>query len=630
MTYQSTYMMADSSFDDPQNMPETDTTASGELSAAELAHQQALKYGEDLRRIYLAEKAKRQELQLTNQLLNAVFDSTPDGLVVLDDDLNVQQANPVFLQFIEARADEVVQQPLTEVIPSAPLMDWLRTMSGERTGRAQLEFNLEMPIRRSLVANVARLEAGPQQGWVLTLHDQTERKQLEYQKIEFINIASHELRTPLASLVGLSELLVEILDEEEVGDLEVYIRGMHEASIRLAGIVDELVNFTQLSEGSLQPSDTTTASLSGLIADIVDQLEPQAEEKGISLTIDPSDGGMELHLNVVLLRAALHQLILNGINFNKPGGSVHVETIRSNGEVSIHVSDTGIGIPQSEIETIFQPFFQVEDHNTRHVGGLGLGLSIVQHAVSQLSGSLSVDSTLGEGSTFVLTLPIEQPTPGNVVAEMQAKLDASHKQSLAYARDIRALYDKLQQHFIETLRAITEALEARDDYLRGHTERVTQLAVEIGREMSLSSQQLESLELGSRVHDIGKIGMPDAVLYEADGLPEREYAIRYHVDRGEQILSPLEFLEDALPIALSHHARYDGQGYPDGLSGEDIPLGARILAVANDFDIMTSPRPHRVPLPREEAMATIRAGAGTEWDPNVVQAFLKVMDHGEA
>jgi putative two-component system response regulator len=250
--------------------------------------------------------------------------------------------------------------------------------------------------------------------------------------------------------------------------------------------------------------------------------------------------------------------------------------------------------------------------------------------VSQLSGTLSVDSTLGEGTTFALTIPIEQPTPGSVVTEMQAKLDASHKQSLAYARDIRTLYEKLQQHFIETLHAITEALEARDDYLRGHTERVTQLALDIGREMDLSAQQLESLELGSRVHDIGKIGMPDAVLYEADGLPDREYAIRYHVDRGEQILSPLEFLEDALPIALSHHARFDGQGYPDGLSGLDIPLGGRILAVANDFDIMTSPRPHRTPLPREEALATIRAGAGSEWDPDVVQAFLKVMDRSDA
>lgn len=609
---------------DPQEQPEN--SAANELSEAELAHQQALKYGEDLRRVYLAEKAKRQELQLTNQLLNAVFASTPDGLAVLDENLIVQQANPVFLHLVEMPADAVIGRPLADIEPLRDMLDVLHNAAPSGLENAQFELNVETPVKRSLLVSIAGLTAGQLKGWVLALQDQTERKRLEYQKIEFVNIAAHELRTPLATIIGLSELVLESIEDDFDPELRECLTGIHNSGYRLAYIVDELLAFAQITQGSLDDAGSSEFNLSDLLSDIIEELKPQAQEKQVSMHFDPASEQVEMACNRVLLRAALYQLILNGINFNKPGGSVWARVNVQDDAVQIEIEDNGLGIPQAEIDTIFQPFFQVEEHSIRRVGGLGLGLPIVNRAIAQLGGRLAVESALNEGTTFRLSLPTHQPNEGDLTPEMRARLERTHSQSLIYARDVRQLYQHLQGHFVETLAMITSALEARDGFQQGHSERVTALAMAIGREMGLPEHGLQSLEIAARIHDIGKIAMPDRALYEAHGQPEHRDAIMQHVEAGRRILTPLRFLADVLPIALAHHERYDGQGLPDGLAGEAIPLGARIIAVANDYDIMTSPRPNRPALPPAEAREVIRAGAGAEWDPRVVEAFLRVVE----
>ncbi|HPV07092.1 MAG TPA: ATP-binding protein [Aggregatilineales bacterium] len=609
---------------DPREQPENPTA--NELSEAELAHKQALKYGEDLRRVYLAEKAKRQELQLANQLLNAVFASTPHGLAALDENLIIQQANPVFLRLLEMPAEAVIGRPLADIKPLRDVLEVLHNAAPSELQNAQFELDIETPVKRSLLVNIAELTAGQLKGWSLTLQDQTERKRLEYQKIEFVNIAAHELRTPLATLIGLSELVLESIEDDFDPELRECLTGIHSSGYRLAHIVDELLAFAQITQGSLHDADSGAFNLAVLLGDIVDELEPQAQQKQVSMHFDPASAQVEMTCNRVLLRAALYQLLLNAINFNKPGGSVWVRVSVQGDTVQIEIEDNGLGIPQAEIDAIFQPFFQVEEHSIRHVGGLGLGLPIVNHAIAQLGGKMTVESALNEGTTFRLSLPVHQPEASGLTPQMRARLASTHQQSLIYARDVRRLYQQLEEHFLETLTMIIAALEARDDFHMGHSERVTALARAIGREMGLPEQELQSLEIAARIHDIGKIAMPDRALYEAYEQPEHRDAIMQHIEAGRRILTPLRFLADVLPIALAHHERYDGQGLPDGLAGEAIPLGARIIAVANDYDIMTSPRPHRPALSPDEAREVIRAGAGTKWDPHVVEAFLRVVE----
>ncbi len=596
-----------------------------ELSAVELAYQQALKYGQDLRRIYLAEKAKRQELELTNQLLSAVFASTPDGLVVLDDALVIQSANPVFHQLVEKANGTLEGQPLEQVLPAPQLITALRGLSTEPSAQAQIEFDFDLPVKRSLLANFARLDAGQQRGWVLVLRDQTEHKRLEYQKTEFINIAAHELRTPLSSLIGLSELLWEYLHESDDEDTVQCVDGIRRSGHRLSGVVDQLIAFTQLTEGSLKPGRITEFYPHDLVLDIISELQPHADEKQVTLHLDDQMPQVSMLTNAVLLRAALVQLIMNGINFNQAGGKVTILLERKDDQVFIQIIDTGIGIPQTEIATIFEPFFQVDEHSTRRVGGLGLGLPIVEHAVLLLGGVLSVDSTLGSGARFQLALPLWQPISDNQIADLQARLEASHQQSLAYARDIRTLYEQLRSNLLDTLATLASTLEARDEHLRGHSERVAGLALRVARQMGYTEQEQRRLEIAARVHEIGKIGLPDAKLHTLDDAEGSDPATVPYIDLERRILEPLTMIRPVVTIALAHHERYDGQGYPGGLAGEAIPHGARILAVANAYDRLTSPRPNYTALPPAQALETIQAESGTRWDPAVVEALVKAL-----
>jgi len=145
--------------------------------------------------------------------------------------------------------------------------------------------------------------------------------------------------------------------------------------------------------------------------------------------------------------------------------------------------------------------------------------------------------------------------------------------------------------------------------------------------MDYSSRDLRTLEIAGRIHDIGKIGVRDAVLNKPGRLTDEEYElIKSHVIIGPKLVEGLDFLQNAAPIAFAHHERWDGKGYPQALAGEDIPLGGRIMAVADAYDAMTSDRPYRKGMPMEKAMQILRDGAGTQWDARIVDVFLGTLD----
>jgi HD-GYP domain-containing protein (c-di-GMP phosphodiesterase class II) len=181
------------------------------------------------------------------------------------------------------------------------------------------------------------------------------------------------------------------------------------------------------------------------------------------------------------------------------------------------------------------------------------------------------------------------------------------------------------------IQSLAKALEARDPYTAGHSERVGELSVRIGIEMGLAGEQLEALRIGASLHDIGKIGIPDTVLQKPAPLTGGErIGIRTHPTMGARILEPVAFLAAHLPIVAMHHERPDGLGYPAGLVGSCIPLPARIVHLADAFDAMTSDRPYRPGRPPREARDEIVRGRGTEFDGEVVDAFLRVVDRATA
>ena len=184
-----------------------------------------------------------------------------------------------------------------------------------------------------------------------------------------------------------------------------------------------------------------------------------------------------------------------------------------------------------------------------------------------------------------------------------------------------------EELFLASLQSLAEALEVKDAYTWGHSTRVSQYAMAIARELHMEPGLLEQLELGSRLHDIGKIGVRESVLNKDGPLTEAEYAhVMEHPVIGWRLLAPLlREMPVALAVVRSHHERFDGRGTPDRLCSVDIPLAARITAVADSFDAMTSGRPYRAGMPVADALAELRRCAGTQFDPQCVQAFEQAL-----
>jgi len=180
------------------------------------------------------------------------------------------------------------------------------------------------------------------------------------------------------------------------------------------------------------------------------------------------------------------------------------------------------------------------------------------------------------------------------------------------------------------LAALSQAIETRDPYTRGHSQRVSLLAQVVARRLGWRSARLGAVRLGALLHDVGKLNLDQAVLSKPGPLDEREFVeIKRHPLAGARLIRGFEALRPALPYILFHHERWDGAGYPTGRSHEQIPLGARIVAVVDAFDAMISIRPYRAALPVRSAIAEVNDGAGTQFDPGVVRAFLAVWREGE-
>ncbi|HEY7063143.1 MAG TPA: HD domain-containing phosphohydrolase [Chloroflexota bacterium] len=203
------------------------------------------------------------------------------------------------------------------------------------------------------------------------------------------------------------------------------------------------------------------------------------------------------------------------------------------------------------------------------------------------------------------------------------------QQLLAYARDlnqsleqVRRVYSELERSYLQTIEALAAALDARDSATEGHCQRVTGCTLIMAEHFGIQGAELTALHYGAALHDIGKIGIPDAILRKPGRLTEEEWALmRQHPELGERIIVGIEFLRSAIPVVLHHHERWDGAGYPAGQAGEAIPLGARIFMVSDAFDAMISNRPYRRGMPYDQALREIRHMSGKQFDPAVVEAF---------
>jgi putative nucleotidyltransferase with HDIG domain len=257
----------------------------------------------------------------------------------------------------------------------------------------------------------------------------------------------------------------------------------------------------------------------------------------------------------------------------------------------------------------------------------------------------SIDAHLPEGESFVSYYAVPLVAKGQVKGVLEvfhrSRLDAQSEWldflealagQAAIAIDNASMFDDLQHSNIElalaydtTLEGWSRALDLRDHETEGHTQRVTEMTVRLARAMGVPDAELVHVRRGALLHDIGKMGIPDSVLLKPGPLTDEEWDImRLHPVHAYNLLAPISFLRPALDIPHCHHEKWDGTGYPRGLKGEQIPMAARIFAVADVWDALTSDRPYRPARPREWVLEHIKSQAGTHFDPRVVDVFLSV------
>jgi putative two-component system response regulator len=257
------------------------------------------------------------------------------------------------------------------------------------------------------------------------------------------------------------------------------------------------------------------------------------------------------------------------------------------------------------------------------------GLELLE-IVRQRRASLPIVLVTGAGTYDTLSQALTRGAAG-LVTKPFAHADLQAAVSDALDRASRTRQELRERLLAPTLAsALANAIEARDSYLHGHCERLAALALRIAEEVAMAADEIENLRLGAILHDVGKIGIPDRVLLKPGPLDDEERRIvETHPVIGDKLLEPLDLLAAARPIVRHHHERWDGLGYPDRLAGVEIPAGARIVAVADSVEVMSSRQLYRAPLSPEQIVAELQRQSGKQWDADVVAIVLALIESGE-
>jgi len=257
---------------------------------------------------------------------------------------------------------------------------------------------------------------------------------------------------------------------------------------------------------------------------------------------------------------------------------------------------------------------------------LGIGFTLSRRLIIPLQNLASTTSQLAEGNLAVRA---------SVRGEDEIALLGSNFNDMA--SNIEALVRKLKQAlrqnqelFLETIRTLAAAIDAKDPYTRGHSERVSSYSMAISRHLGLNQEEVFRVHIAAILHDVGKLGIRESILNKPGGLSDEEFEVmRQHPSIGAQIMSPIRMLKDIIPGIRNHHETWDGTGYPDHLSGEEIPMVARIIGVADTFDAMTTTRPYQQAMTLDYVLQKMRSMSGSRFDPVVVEAFIAAVEAGD-
>ncbi len=575
-------------------------------------------------------------------------------------------------------------------------------------------------------------------------------------KSNFLSVVSHELRTPLTSIKAYNETLLDNIDSLSRDTLEDFLRVMREENERLIALVDSMLNFSRLESGHLKV-ERSACNLNQLVEEVHLALQQTFLARDINTEIRLPRHPCRIDADRELIRQLLQNLMSNAAKFTPPGGKVTVVLEEEAAGARVSVQDTGPGIPEDQLEKVFERFYQVDASDTREHGGSGLGLAICKNIVEWHDGKIWVENVKDAGAKFVVILPMkdiivrqvsgpavvgprryERERYLTLLVEMLAEFLQARKASIMlverdqrmlrivaakgldpdfvqntrlevgeriagrvaetgeplhvfdiesesdYGRANNALFygtrsfisaplkegaetigvlnvsdhvegreftradrelleslsaiivgmlkkldafEKVSSNFEKLKDAMRSILDMREAWGSRNLMNLTLIALTVGKRLNLDERSLTALRLGMNIYDLGLMRVPRTIRVKREELSSREReTLREHTNVGYSLTSPMGLEERIVKMVRGHHEHFDGTGYPDGLSGDEIPIEARIVSVVDAFRALMSEGPYRRPFALAEARAEIAAGSGTRFDPLVVGAFNEALD----
>jgi putative nucleotidyltransferase with HDIG domain len=363
--------------------------------------------------------------------------------------------------------------------------------------------------------------------------------------------------------------------------------------------------------GRLASKQGSDDSLKILNAELFKRLQEIGTLHSISIEVDRCHDNKEIYARVAEMGARL--MAAQEVSFG----------IIEGGRLTIR-SAVGIGHATFPVEG---PFFEAVVGGKKHLL-VDVGKPNPYTGVPLASQLLAIPFLVGNDVFGILNL--SGKTDGTAFTEEEVFIAINLARKIASRIENNALYEVFFNNIVATLKSLITTIGVRDSYTKEHSDRVTMYSLKVAELMGLPADEIDTLRFGGYLHDIGKIGVRDTVLLKPGGLTEGEMQeIRLHSVIGDEIVKPIRFFDRERKVIRHHHERYDGKGYPDGLAGNDIPLIARILAVADTYDAMTSHRPYRKALSSEAAVAELVRCAGTQFDPDAVRAFQETIREEE-
>jgi len=332
----------------------------------------------------------------------AILGSMVEGVAVVSGDERILYCNWAFEQILELPEGSSEGRTLVEALRQADLVALVRqALPGEEEVTGEVEVGTVR--RRNFSVTAAPVRAADANGAVLVLHDITELRRLERVRRDFVANVSHEFKTPLTAIQGFAETLLSGA-LEDTANRRRFVEIIREHARRLAALTDDLLKLSRIEAGRLE-LEFRPISVEALVDGCVETTRLQAEAKGIQIHVDLPDRLPEVRGDGSQLAEVLQNLLDNAVQYTPSGGKIDVKARTNGREVIFTVADTGIGIPESDLERIFERFYRVDSARSREAGGTGLGLAIARHIVDAHGGRISVESAVGQGSRFHFTVP---------------------------------------------------------------------------------------------------------------------------------------------------------------------------------------------------------------------------------